>query len=76
MSLRNGDLPDLGALARWAPELAKTFVSLSSDIALVIDRGGVIREVAQGDVDPLSPAAYDWVGRRWVDTVSGDTRSK
>lgn len=76
MSLRNGDLPDLGALAQWAPELARTFVSLSSDIALVIDRGGVIREVAQGDVDPLAPAAYGWVGRRWVDTVSGDTRGK
>ena len=76
MSPRTGELPDLGALARWAPELAKTFVSLSSDIALVIDRGGVIRSIAQGDVDPLAPAAYEWVGRRWVDTVSGDTRSK
>ncbi len=76
MTPPRGGLPDLGALAGLAPELAKTFVSLSSDIALVIDRGGIIREVAQGDVNPLVPAAYDWVGRHWVDTVSGDTRGK
>ena len=29
--------PDLAALSAWAPELAQTFVSLASDIALVID---------------------------------------
>ncbi len=76
MSSRPGDLPDLAALAAWAPELAKTFVSLSSDIALVIDGTGVIRNVAQGEADPLAPTAYDWVGRPWADTVSGETRTK
>lgn len=76
MSSRDGELPDLAALAAWAPELAKTFVSLSSDIALVIDQAGVIRNVAQGEVDPMAPLANDWVGRPWVDTVSGDTRAK
>ncbi|WP_077003143.1 transcriptional regulator PpsR [Variovorax sp. KK3] len=76
MSSRDGELPDLAALAAWAPELAKTFVSLSSDIALVIDKAGVIRNVAQGEADPMAPLANDWVGRPWVDTVSGDTRAK
>lgn len=70
------DTPDLSALSAWAPELAKTFVSLSSDIALVIDSAGVIRNVAQGGSDPLAPAAYGWIGRAWIDTVSGDTRPK
>lgn len=68
--------PDLAALSAWAPELAKTFVSLSSDIALVIDEGGVIRNVAQGSSEPIAPGAYQWVGRAWVDTVSGETRPK
>ena len=68
--------PDLAALAVWAPQLAKTFVSLASDIALVIDGNGVIRNVAQSGHEPIAPAAYGWVGRAWVDTVSGDTRPK
>ncbi len=70
------DRPDLAALSAWAPELAKTFVSLASDIALVIDAGGVIRSVAQGGAEPIAPGAYQWVGRAWIDTVSGETRPK
>lgn len=67
--------PDLAALSPWASELAQTFVSLDSDIALVIDADGVIRKVAQGRGAPLS-SALDWVGRAWVDTVTADTRGK
>ena len=36
---RSGSTDDLGALAPWAQELAQTFVSLSSDIALVLEAG-------------------------------------
>jgi transcriptional regulator PpsR len=68
--------PDLAALSQWAPELAKTFVTLASDIALVIDDDGVIRNVAQGHTEPLAPSANDWIGRAWIDTVSGETRPK
>jgi transcriptional regulator PpsR len=68
--------PDLAALAAWAPELARTFVTLATDIALVIDDAGVVREVAQPSTGPLTPSAHQWVGRPWVDTVSGDTRGK
>ena len=76
MSRNLVDSGDLGALSAWAPELAKTFVSLASDIALVIDEAGVIRNVVQGGADPIAPGASQWVGRQWVDTVSGDTRPK
>ncbi len=72
----HGFRPDLAALSALAPELAKTFVSLASDIALVIDENGVIRNVAQGGADPIAPGAYQWVGRAWIDTVSGETRPK
>jgi transcriptional regulator PpsR len=68
-------LPDLGALSDLAPELAQTFVSIASDIALVVDAGGVIRNVAMGR-DPITSAATGWVGRRWADTVTGDTQRK
>jgi len=66
---------DLGVLSALAPQLAQTFVSIASDIALVIDDAGVIRNVALGE-DPLGGAAADWVGRRWSETVTGETRTK
>jgi transcriptional regulator PpsR len=67
--------PDMGMLSEFAPQLAETFVSIASDIALVIDEHGVIRNVAVGD-DPLTDRAHDWVGRAWRDTVTGETRRK
>ncbi len=76
MNQRSGSTDDLGALAPWAQELAQTFVSLSSDIALVLDETGVITSVAQSGPQPVAPAASEWVGRSWVDTVSGPMRRK
>ena len=68
--------PNLSGLSKWAPELARTFVNLSSDIALVLDDDGVIQEVAQGNSPALAQAAHPWVGRSWIDTVTGETRNK
>ncbi|MBK7529097.1 PAS domain-containing protein [Piscinibacter sp.] len=76
MNQRSGGADDLGALAPWAQELAQTFVTLSSDIALVLDDAGVITSVAQAGKEPISPAAAHWIGRPWVETVSGGTRRK
>lgn len=69
------DAPDLGALSDLAPQLAQTFVSIASDIALVIDADGVIRHMAMG-TDPIAGSNANWVGRPWAETVSGDTRRK
>ena len=76
MNQRSGSADDLGALAPWAQELAQTFVSLSSDIALVLDDTGVITSVAQSGPQPVAPSASQWVGRSWADTVSGPMRRK
>jgi transcriptional regulator PpsR len=67
---------DLGALSQMAPELAHTFASVAGDIALVVDVSGVIRNVAFGSGQPLPKAAEQWVGRRWAETASEDTRGK
>lgn len=75
MSLPDESPLDLNGLSIWAPELAKTFVNLSSDIALVLDDGGVIHQVVQG-TSPTLAAAHHWVGRRWIDTVTRETRIK
>lgn len=76
MNERSGSTDNLGALAPWAQELAQTFVSLSSDIALVLDESGVIRSVAQSGAQPMAPAAAEWVGRPWADTVATPMRRK
>ena len=76
MTRPTSDPLDLGKLSAWAPELARTFVALASDIAIVIDADGIVRTVEQGDSGPVAPDAADWVGRSWVDTVSGETRGK
>lgn len=66
---------DLGALAGLAPELANTFASLASDIALVIDADGVIRNAALSDA-AIGRQVDQWVGSAFVDTVTQDTRGK
>ena len=76
MNRRAHEPADLSALSGCAAELAEVFVSLASDIALVIDDSGVITRVAQSAGTPMSPAAERWVGRHWADTVTGETRRK
>ncbi len=76
MNERSGSTDDLGALAPWAQELAQTFVSLSSDIALVLDETGVIQSVAQSGSQPMAPSADQWIGRPWADTVATPMRRK
>lgn len=76
MNQRSGGNGDLEALSPWADELAQTFVSLSSDIALVMDEAGVITKVAQAGGAPMAPGAAQWIGRPWADTVTAETRRK
>lgn len=76
MSKRTGPPTDLSALSTLAPELAEMLVSVACDIALVLDDGGVIQSIALGGSEPVSTTAGEWVGRRWTDTVTGDTRRK
>ena len=75
MNTRATEPSDLNALSGLASELASTFVALASDIAIVIDADGAVRQVVQGAA-PLAPDAQAWVGRPWADTVTSDTRRK
>lgn len=62
-------------LAGLAPELAETFVSVASDLALVIDLDGTIRSVAVSGKAAVG-LEHDWVGRHWADTVTIESRPK
>ena len=68
--------PDIGRLSGFAPELAQTFASLTTDIALILDDDGIIRSVSNGGSTATASTAHEWVGRAWADTVTGETRTK
>lgn len=59
------------------PGVMSAVVSASSDIALVIDAQGVVRDVSLGvetaqDLSDLQ----QWTGRPWIDTVTVESRPK
>jgi transcriptional regulator PpsR len=57
-------------------EMAGALVAASADVSIVMDKDGVILDVAFSDAD-LAKAAYsDWLGRRWADVVTSETRPK
>ncbi|NQW93243.1 MAG: PAS domain-containing protein [Polaromonas sp.] len=64
------------SLSEWAPELARTMVSLGGDIALVIDESGVVQRVDQRASTPLASNAHTWVGHLWTETVTRESKSK
>jgi transcriptional regulator PpsR len=55
---------------------ASSVIAAASDIALVLDRDGVIRDLAFGS-EELSREDYGkWLGQPWVDTVTAESRAK
>jgi transcriptional regulator PpsR len=57
-------------------EAAARVLMASSDVALVMDGDGTIRGVTIGSDDvPLDPDNR-WIGKRWIDVVTGESRPK
>ncbi len=65
-----------GWLGRLAPEVAGSLITAACDIALVMDRDGVIRDVSLGTEDLRREGHRDWIGRNWTDIVSLESRPK
>ena len=65
----------LGALDA---ETAAEVVTAATDLALVLDDAGTIRDLAVGSAELAGEldAAEEWVGRSWIDTVALDSRPK
>ena len=57
-------------------ETAARLMAASSDVAMVIDREGVIRDVAVASSDLSLDGFADVVERRWIDTVTSESRRK
>jgi transcriptional regulator PpsR len=66
------------ALGDIDAEAAAGLIAAAADIALILDHDGVIRDVSVGSEELAADLAgvARWVGRRWADTVTEDSRPK
>jgi transcriptional regulator PpsR len=64
------------ALSHLDSERAGALIASAADVALVMDRDGIILDKAFSEADLANEIGGDWIGRRWVTTVSPDSRQK
>lgn len=63
-------------LAGIDADAAATLIAAASDIALIIDHEGTVRDVAFGSDELTSEGYRKWIGQLWVDTVTPSSRPK
>ena len=63
-------------LGDFDADAAAKLIASSGDVALIVDNKGIVRDVTFGSDDFAKEGFESWVGRRWVDTVTTDTRPK
>lgn len=51
-------------------------IGVTSDVALVIDKDGVVQDVSVKKDDLASLGCHTWIGQAWADTVVADSRTK
>jgi transcriptional regulator PpsR len=73
--MRQFDAPEesLGSLDAKA---AGDLIAAAGDVALVVDEHGVIRDMAFGSEDLSREGHSSWLGKRWIDTVTEESRPK
>ena len=65
-----------GMLGNLGEAAAKSVVAASGDVALVIDRDGVIRDMSVSNESMAQDGAASWLDRRWSDTVTMECKPK
>ncbi len=63
-------------LNNLTPEVAGRLITGASDIALVLDKHGIIQDVALGNEDMTHEGYNTWRGMAWIDTVTVESRPK
>ncbi len=64
------------SLGTLSADVVARLISSAADVALVLDKNGVIRDVAIGSEDLSNTGLGKWIGIPWVDTVTPDSRHK
>jgi transcriptional regulator PpsR len=65
-----------GTMNESAGRALTSMLSAASDIALVLDEAGVIRDVALGPSEPPIEESRAWLGQGWIETVTPESRPK
>ena len=53
-----------------------SLIGVTSDLALVIDKDGVVQDVSVKKDDLASLPCHSWIGQAWVETVTQESRGK
>jgi transcriptional regulator PpsR len=57
-------------------ETAGDLLSVANDITLIVDKLGVIRDLASSSEDLARESYSEWIGQPWADTVTVESRPK
>lgn len=57
-------------------DAAAKLITAAADIAVVIDGKGIVRDIAVGSEEMSHEGYGSWVGQRWIDTVTVESRPK
>jgi transcriptional regulator PpsR len=64
------------AVSAFANEAAADLAANAADLALLIDKRGVIRDAACSGEEFEDGELDAWIGKKWIDLVNPDSRSK
>jgi transcriptional regulator PpsR len=56
--------------------LSANLATVAGDVTLLVDAGGVVRDMAFGDGDLAKALADNWVDQPWIETVTVESRPK
>ncbi len=56
--------------------LSARLATVAGDVALLVDSGGIVRDMAFGDADLAKAVADEWVDQAWIETVTPESRAK
>jgi transcriptional regulator PpsR len=64
------------SLGNLDADATATLITSACDLALVVDRAGIIRDVSYGTEELAHEGCENWVDRPWAETVTADSRAK
>ena len=64
------------SLGKLDAETTGELIAAAADIVLIVDKKGVIRDIAFGSEDLAAAISNGWVGKSWIDTVTVESRAK
>jgi hypothetical protein len=53
---------------------AASMLAVAGDFAVLVDPGGVVRDVSVAPTDVAADLSKEWIGRPWPDTATSETR--